>query len=72
MSGGLLSNQNFGVKFDKVNWPTFFKDPSYVARENSVSFPPTGPNRCFHKGLVNTFQWNLNIEESRKKNPATT
>ena len=44
MSGGLLSTQNFSVKFDKVNWPTFANGPSYIARENSVLFPPTGAN----------------------------
>ena len=44
MSGGLISNQNFSVKFDKVNWPTLVGGPSYIARENPVSFPPTGAN----------------------------
>ena len=34
MSGGLLSNQNFSVKFYKVNWPTFVNSPSYIARKN--------------------------------------
>ena len=37
MSGGLLSNQNFSVKFNKVNWSTFVNGPSFIARENSIS-----------------------------------
>ena len=44
MSGGLLSTQNFSVQFDEVNWPTFVNGPSYVAGENSISFPLTGAN----------------------------
>ena len=44
MSGGLLSAQNISVKFDKVNWPTLVNGPNYIARESSVSFPPTGAN----------------------------
>ena len=42
MSGGLLSTQNFGVKFVKVNWPTLVNGPSRITRENSVSFSPIG------------------------------
>ena len=38
MSGGSLSIQNFSAKFDKVNCPTFVNGPSYIARENSISF----------------------------------
>ena len=42
MSGGLLSTQSLNVKFDRVNWPTSVDGLSYIARENSISFPPTG------------------------------
>ena len=38
MSGGLLSTQNFSVKFNRVNWSTFVNGPSYIAMENSISF----------------------------------
>ena len=41
---GLLSTHNFSVKFDKVNWPTLADGPSYIARQNPISFPPTGVN----------------------------
>ena len=44
MSGGLPSTQNFSVKFNKVNWSTFFNGPSYIARENAILFPPIGAN----------------------------
>ena len=44
MSGGLLSAQNFSVKFDKINWPTFVNGLSYIAWENSILFSPTGAN----------------------------
>ena len=44
MPGGLLSTENISVKIDKVNWPTFVHGPSYIARENSILFPPTGAN----------------------------
>ena len=44
MSGGLFSTKNFSGKFDKVNWPTFVNGLSYIAREISISFPPTGTN----------------------------
>ena len=44
MLGDLLSTQNFSVKFNKVNWSTFVNDPSYIARENSISFSPIGAN----------------------------
>ena len=42
MLGGLLSAQNFSVKYGKVNWPTLFDGPSCIERENVVAFPPTG------------------------------
>ena len=44
MPEGLLSTKNFSVKFDRVNLPTFVNGPSYIARENSISFPPAGAN----------------------------
>ena len=44
MPKGLLSTQNFSVKFDKINWPTFVNRPRYITRENSVSFSPTEAN----------------------------
>ena len=44
MPGGIPSTQNFNVKFNKVNWPTFVNSQSYIARENSISFFPTGEN----------------------------
>ena len=40
MTGGLLSTQNFSVKFGKVQWPTLVD--SHVAREISILFLPTG------------------------------
>ena len=44
MSGGVLSTQNFSIKFDKITWPTFVNNPNYIARENSMLFSPTGAN----------------------------
>ena len=45
ISEGLLSTQNFNIKFNKVNWPTFFNgNIVYIAKENSILFSPTGAN----------------------------
>ena len=44
MSTGLLSTQNFSIKFDKVNLPTFVNGPSDIGRETSISFSSTGAN----------------------------
>ena len=44
MPGDLLSTQNFSVKFNKVNWPTFVNGPNYFAKQNSISFSSTRTN----------------------------
>ena len=44
MPGDLPSTQNFNVTLNKVNWSTFVNCQSYIARENSFSFSPTGAN----------------------------
>ena len=41
---GFTLKQQLNVKFDKVKWPNFINSPSYIARKNSISFPPIGTN----------------------------
>ena len=41
---GFTLNQQLNVKFDKVKWPNFVNSPNYIARKNSISFPPIGTN----------------------------
>lgn len=66
MSGDLLSNQNFIVKFNKVNWPIFVNSLSYVTRKNSVLFPQTVANvksekqRSYQRYVI---RWNLSRQE---------
>ena len=66
MLGDLLSTQNFSVKFNKVNWSTFVNDPSYIARENSISFSPIGANIKSEKAGELTevcYSWEISRKE---------
>ena len=73
MSGGLLSTQNFSVKFSKVNWPTFVNGPNYITRENSISFSPTGANIKSEKlGELPRVCNSLKHSQTRKKSRDTT
>ena len=73
MSGGLLSTQNFSVKFYKVNWPTFVNGSNFITRENSISFSPTGANIKSEKlgELPRVFN-SLEHSQTRKKSRDTT